>query len=126
MPPVAAAVPWIVGAAKVATAVAGIAGAATSVVSAVQSNKQAKEAEKRQNAYYNQLQQEQAATAAKEKQLTNDAKERSRLYGASLIDTGTQLKNMLSGGYDDEDYTGGTILTSSLTSANGGVASIFA
>lgn len=126
MPPVVAAVPWIVGAAKVATAVAGIAGATASVVGAVQSNKQAKDAAKRQNDYYNRLQQEQASTAAKEKQITDDAKERSRLYGASLIDTGTQLQNMLSGGYNDEEYQGSTVLTSSLTSANGGVASMFA
>lgn len=117
MAPVVAIAPLLMAATAAASAGVGI-------YSAVQSNKQAKEAEKRQAAYNAQLKADQEATAAKEKQLAADAKARSRAYGSSLVDSGTQLNNMLSGGYDDEDYVGGSVLGSSLGSAD--VSSMFA
>jgi hypothetical protein len=121
MPPVVAAIGWGGIAALASTAVA----AGTSIYSTVQSNKQAKDSARRQQAYYNKLAAEQAATEAEEKRLTAEAEQRSRAYGASLLDSGTQLQNMLSGGYNEDEKTFGSgIITQELQPM--GVQSLFA
>lgn len=110
----------------IATLVVGALSAAATVASTIISSRQADDAAERQEKYNNQLLAEQKSAQAQEKQIAKDAAERSRAYGASLLSSDTQLDNLLSGGYDDDDYTfgGGTILTNSLTP--GGVQSMFA
>lgn len=87
--------------------ITGVLGAAATVTTAVMSNNQAKKAEKRQAAYQQQLADQQAATEAEEKRLTDESNQRNRAYGASLLQGNTQLDNILSGSWDDEEDIGG-------------------
>lgn len=97
----------------------------SSVIGAIASNSQAKDAAKRQQEYQNQLAAQEAATVAEEKRLTEEAKQRSKAYGASLLDSGTNLQNMLSGGYSNEQV-GGSLLTTGLGSGTAtGTSSMF-
>lgn len=114
------------GGAGLATLIVGLVGAAATITSTLITTKQANDAADRQINYQRQINAQEAEAAAQEQQIAKDAAERSRAYGASLLASDTQLNNLLSGGYDDDDYTfgGGTILTNSL--ASGGVQSMFA
>lgn len=105
--------------------VVGLAGAVATVTGSIISSRQADAAAKRQEEYNNKLQAEQQAAQAKEQQLAAEAAERSRAYGASLLESDTAKDNLLSGSWDDEDYLGsGSVLTNSLQP--GGVQSMFA
>lgn len=97
-------------------------GAAASVYGTISSNRQAEKSAARQAEYQKQLAAEQAATEAEERRLAQEAQDRTRSYGASLLNSNTALDNMLSGGYSD-DSLGSSILTTSLGS---GVESMFA
>lgn len=78
-------------------------GAAATIGSTIMSNKQAEKSAKRQAEYQQSLLDQQAATEAEEKRITDEANERNRAYGASLLDGNTQLDNALTG-YNSE-YT---------------------
>lgn len=101
---------------------AAIGGAAT-IASTVISSRQADKASKRQENYYNQMAAQEAATAAEQKRIDKESQDRARAYGASLLSDNTQLNNMLSGGWDDSDYST-TVLNSGAQNAS--VSSIFA
>ena len=101
---------------------AAIGGIAT-VTSAVISSRQADAAADRQQEYYNKIAAQEAATAAEQKRLDKESQDRARAYGASLLSDNTQMNNMLSGGWDDENYST-TILNSGVQ--NGSVSSMFA
>ena len=89
--------------------------AAATVYSTIQSNKQAKRAEKRQNAYMDQILNQQKATAEEEKRIALETKEREREYAAGLVMGNTLLDNNITGNYSD-DTLGGSLLTTDLTS----------
>lgn len=101
---------------------AAIGGIAT-VTSAVVSSRQADKAADRQQQYYNKIAEQEAATAAEQNRINKESKERARAYGASLLSDNTQLNNMLSGGWEDENYSS-TILNSGAQNAS--VSSMFA
>lgn len=109
----------------IGTIVTAVTSVGMGVFQAVQANKQAKDAEARQKAYYEQQQAEQQAAEAKELKIKQDAAERSRAYGLSLLDSDTSLKNNLTGSYDDTfgAANSGSVLTSGLSS---GLQDIFA
>lgn len=98
-------------------------GAAASVYGTISSNKQAEKSAKRQQEYQEQLAAEQAAAEAEEKRIAQEAQARSKAYGASLLNDGTSLKNMLSGGYSDQQLGSGSIITDGKTT--GSVDSMF-
>lgn len=89
--------------------------AAATVYSTIQSHKQAKRAEKRQNAYMDQILNQQKATAEEEKRIALETKEREREYAAGLVMGNTLLNNNITGNYSD-DTLGGSLLTTDLTS----------
>ena len=97
--------------------------AATTIYTSNKANKQAEAAQKRQEEYYNEIKNQQAATEAEEQRITQETQERQRQYAAGLLDSSTGLDNMLSGGYK-EDVLGGTSLLGS--SLRGNVSSMFA
>lgn len=110
----------------IATVAAAAIGAGASLYANKKSTEAANQAQQRQQEYYNQLAANEAATKAEEDRITRESLERNRAYGASLLDNGTALKNMLSGGYnegvlDDENKS---VLSSTLGS--GSVSSMFA
>lgn len=78
-------------------------GTAGSVATAVMSNRQAKKAEQRQADYQQQLANQEAETKAKEKKLTDESNQRNRAYGASLLQGNTQLDNILTSSWDEEE-----------------------
>ncbi len=82
-------------------------GAGATIASTVMSNRQADKAAKRQAEYQKQLADQQAAADAEEKRLTDESNQRNRAYGASLLQGNTQLDNILSGSWDDEEDIGG-------------------
>ncbi len=95
------------------------------ITTAVMSNKQADKAAKRQQDYLNQLQQQQEVTEAEEKRLTDEANQRNKAYSASLLQSNSQLDNILSGGWDDENQdNSNTLLSNTLQPMN--VQQIFA
>lgn len=110
----------------IATLVVGALSAAATVASTMITSKRADEAAERQEKYQREINAQQAAAQEQEKQIAKDAAARSRAYGASLLASDTQMNNLLSGDYEDDDYSfgQGTILTNSL--ASGGVQSMFA
>lgn len=113
-------IPIIAGVAKAVAAVAAVGG---TIYSTVQSARQANAAAKRQEDYYNKIAQQEAATAAEQKRIDKESQDRARAYGASLLSDNTQMNNMLSGGWEDDDYST-TILNSGVQS--GSVSSMFA
>jgi hypothetical protein len=88
--------------------VATIATTAASIFGTIQSTKQATAQAKAQQAYYNKLSAEEAATEAEETRITTETQDRTRAYAASLINSDTLLNNNLSGSYDDENTTMGS------------------
>lgn len=104
--------------------ITGVLGAAATVTTAVISNNQAKDAAKRQVKYQEQLTAQEAATEAEEKRITQESLQRQQAYGASLLEGNTGLNNVLSGGYNEENYLGGSLLGNTLGSSS--VSSVFA
>lgn len=102
---------------------AAVISAAAAVTTSVISSKQADKASKRQQEYQQQVLNQQKETEAKEKQLTDESKQRSRAYGLSLLDSDTNMQNMLSGGYDEENLGNNSLLSNTLGS--GSVGSMF-
>ena len=75
--------------------------------------------------YQKQIQAQNAATDAEEKRLSQEAQQRSRAYGASLLNSDTTLQNNYSGSLNEEnDVLGSSLLTNVLSS--GSVESMFA
>lgn len=89
--------------------------AAATVYSTYQSNKQAKKAEKRQDAYQRAILEQEKQTAAEEKRIALESRERDKQYAASLVTGNTLLNNNITGNYSDE-VLGGSLLTTNLTS----------
>lgn len=108
----------------IAAIIGGVATVGSTVVSAISSNKQADKAAERQAAYNKQLAAQEAASKAEENRITQEALQRSKAYGASLLDSGSQLDNVLSGGFSDDLFGNSSILRNSLSSSS--VSSIFA
>lgn len=113
-------------AATIMSVVGALAGAAASVYGTISSNRQAEKSAARQAEYQRQLAAEQAATQAEERRLAQEAQDRTRNYGASLLDSNTLFGNMLSGGYTDESLGSTIINSSTLGSGTTGVESMFA
>jgi hypothetical protein len=103
--------------------ITGLAGAAATVTGAVISGRQADKAAKRQQSYYDKIAKQEAATEAEQNRITKESRDRAQAYGASLLADNTQLNNMLSGGWDDEEYST-TILNTGVQSNS--VSSMFA
>jgi hypothetical protein len=104
-------------------------GAAATIGSTIISTKQAEKASKRQAEYQQSLLDQQRATEAEEQRITNEANERNRAYGASLLDGNTQLDNALTG-YNseyslsnDQDYS---LLSNTLKPGSTNVQELFA
>lgn len=104
--------------------ITGVLAAGATVASTIMSNNQAKESQERQLEYQKQLQAQEAATEAEEKRLAQEAEQRSRAYGASLINSDSTLQNNYSGSFNDEGDSLGSssLITNGLTS----VESMFA
>lgn len=100
--------------------------AGATIASTIMSNNAAKDSQERQIEYQKQIQAQNAATEAEEKRLSQEAQQRSRAYGASLLNSDTTLQNNYSGSFNDEsDALGGSsLLTNELSS--GSVESMFA
>lgn len=82
-------------------------GAGATIATAVMSNRQAEKSAARQAEYQQKLLDQQTATAAEEKRLTDESNQRNRAYGASLLQGNSQLDNILTGSWDDEEEIGG-------------------
>lgn len=78
-------------------------GAGATIASSVISNRQADKASKRQQEYQQQLANQEAAAQAEEKRITDEANQRNRAYGASLLQGNTQLDNILTSSWDEEE-----------------------
>ena len=97
--------------------------AATAVGTTVYSSTQQNKAEKRQRAYQQAILDEEAAAEAREKELAMQSKQRSKAYGASLLDSDTTLDNALtSGGFTNDLDNSYSLLGSRAT----GGANLFA
>lgn len=109
-------------------AVAAVATIATTTMSIVSSNNQAKKQLAAQKEYQQQLLEQQQQATAEEQRIRNEADERNRAYGASLLDGNTMMSNVLTDSWSDED-AGGTMLLSGAPAAasdNQSVTSMFA
>ena len=102
-----------------------IIGAGATIASTVMNNKQAEKSAKRQAEYQQQALQMQQETVAEEKRLTQEARQRSQAYSASLLDSDSTLNNMLSGGYSDNSLGGSGSLLVNEPVAGKSVESIF-
>lgn len=102
-----------------------IIGAGATIASTVMNNKQAEKSAQRQAAYQQQALQLQQNTEAEEKRITQEARQRSQAYSASLLDNDTNLNNMLSGGYSDNNLGGSNSLLVNEPTAQKGVESMF-
>lgn len=98
--------------------ITGVLAAGATVASTVMSNNQAEASQKRQLEYQKQLQAQDAATEAEEKRLAQEAEQRSRAYGSSLLNSDTTLNNNLSGGFNDtgDSLGGASLITGGLSS----------
>lgn len=99
-------------------------GAGATIASSVISNRQAEKASKRQAEYQQQLLNQQAATEAEEKRLVDESNQRNRAYGASLLQGNTQLDNILTSSWKEEEGTSTSLLSQTLQPMN--VQSMFA
>lgn len=88
--------------------IGSVIGAGATIMATSMSNRQAEKASQRQAAYQQQLMDQQAATEAEEKRITDESNQRNRAYGASLLQGNTQLDNILSGSWNDEENVGGS------------------
>lgn len=113
--------------AAVGSIIAATVAAAATIGSTMISSRQAADAQERQLAYQKQIQEQQAADEATEKKLQNEAQERNRAYGASLLDGNSQLDNILTSSWDGSDSdAGSTELTTTSDFNSGSVSSMFA
>ena len=105
-----------------------IIGAGATIASTVMNNKQAEKSAERQAQYQQQALEEQRAAEAEEKRLTQEARQRSQAYSASLLNSDTNLNNMLSGGYSEEELGGsnGSLLVNDPGLQGSSVQSMFA
>lgn len=105
--------------AAVGSIIAAVVAAAASVTTAAVSSHQADKANKRQIQYQQQIAQQEADAAAKEKRLQQEAQARSKAYGASLLDSDTNTQNMLNeGGYGEDKLGSSGIISESLQKGN--------
>lgn len=112
----------------IAAIIGGVTAIATTTVSAISANKQADKQAAAQKEYQQQLLAQQQAEEAEEKRIKNEAAERNRAYGASLLDSNSMMSNMLTDSWSDEEADGTTLLSGAPAAAsdNQGVTSMFA
>lgn len=99
--------------------------ATASIASAVTSSRQADKANKRQMQYQQQVAQQEADTAAKEKRLQQESIARSKAYGASLLNADTNMQNLLNTGGYGEDKLGSSGIISDTLRSGTSVQSMF-
>lgn len=115
------------GAAAIVGIVSAVVAAGASITSTVLSNNAAKKSQERQINYLKETQAQEAATAAEEKRLSQEAQQRQKAYGASLLNTDTLMNNMYSNKVNEQDDPLGnsSLLVNELSGMNS-VRSIFA
>lgn len=102
-------------------------GAAATIGSTIISTNQAEKASKRQAAYQQSLLDQQKATEAEEQRITNEANERNRAYGESLLNGNSQLDNALTGYSSELDNEGNfSLLSNTLQPGSTNVQELFA
>ena len=103
-------------------------GAAATIGATVISTRQAEKASKRQAAYQQSLLDQQKATEAEEQRITNEANERNRAYGESLLNGNSQLDNALTGYSSELDNEEGnfSLLSNTLQPGSTNVQELFA
>lgn len=91
--------------------IGAVIGAVGAIVSTSMANKQAERASQRQADYQKQLLAQQQATEAAQKQKAQEAVERNKSYGQSLLDGNSQLGNILTDSWSDlETETDSTLI----------------
>lgn len=108
--------------------ITAVAAVATTTISVISSNKQAERQAAAQKEYQQQLIAQQQAEQAEEKRIKDEAAERNKAYGASLLDGNTMTSNILTSSWSDENAGGNTLLSGTPAAAapDQGVASMFA